>query len=145
LVFFTTAIPVISQPPEERTVTSNDNVTFVCTVTSKPQAIIYWIRNNTVLISNISLSDGGVPFVITISTIGNCTPSNSPSQCASSSTLQILSTRAVDSGEYTCVATNKAGSDTATVQLIVNDKHHLTILYDFDVSPELWHSYNKAN
>lgn len=44
------------------------------------------------------------------------------SQCVSSSTLQIVSTTAVDSGEYTCVANNVAGSDAGTAQLIVNGK-----------------------
>ena len=58
--------------------------------------------------------------VVTNSTIGNCSITDPLSQCVSSSTLQILNTRVVDSGEYTCVATNEAGSDTATVQLIVD-------------------------
>ena len=72
------------------------------------------------MISNNSLSDGGVPVIITNSIMGNCTFTDPPSQCVSSSTLQILNTRAVDSGEYTCVATNVAGRDEESISLIVN-------------------------
>ena len=36
------------------------------------------------------------------------------------STLQILNTLAIDTGTYTCVATNAAGSDTASAELAVN-------------------------
>ena len=90
------------------------------TATGTPRAVISWLRNNNVLISSNSLSDGGVPVIITNSTIGNCSITDPPSQCVSSSTLQILNTRAVDSGEYTCVATNEAGRDTEAANLIVN-------------------------
>ena len=61
-----------------------------------------------------SLSDGGVPVIITNSIMGNCTITDPPSQCVSSSTLQILNTRAVYSGEYTCVATNEEGIDSTS-------------------------------
>ena len=74
------------------------------------------------MISSNSLSDRGVPVIITNSIMGNCTITDPPSQCVSSSTLQISNTRAVDSGEYTCVATNVAGMDDGTAQLIVNGK-----------------------
>jgi len=60
--------------------------------------------------------------IITNSTIGNCSITDPPSQCVSSNTLQILNTRVVDSREYTCVATNEAGSDAMTASLIVNGK-----------------------
>ena len=40
----------------------------------------------------------------------------------SSSTLQITDATAVNSGEYTCTATNKAGSDELTAKLIVSGK-----------------------
>ena len=36
------------------------------------------------------------------------------------STLQILNTLPIDTGTYTCVATNAAGSDTASAELTVN-------------------------
>jgi len=80
------------------------------------------LRNNNEVISNNSLSDGGVPVIITNSTIGNCSITNPPSECVSSSTLQILKIRAVDSGEYNCIANNVAGNNTGAAQLIVNGK-----------------------
>ena len=36
------------------------------------------------------------------------------------STLQLLNTLPIDTGTYTCVATNAAGSDTASAELTVN-------------------------
>ena len=58
--------------------------------------------------------------MVSNSVMGNCTITDPPSQCVSSSTLQILNTRAVDSGEYTCIATNEAGRNIETANLIVN-------------------------
>ena len=58
--------------------------------------------------------------MVSNSVMGNCTITDPPSQCVSSSTLQILNTRAVDSGEYTCVASNEVGNDTVTAQLIID-------------------------
>jgi len=84
------------------------------------------------VISNNSLSDGGVPVIITNSTMGNCTITDPPSQCMSSSTLQILKTRAFNSGGYTCVANNVAGRDVGAAQLIVNGK-----IYVFQNSPAI--------
>ena len=104
----------------DRILTSNENVNFSCVTTGTPQAVISWLRNNNVLISSNSLSDGGVPVVISNSVMGNCTITDPPSQCVSSSTLQILNTRAVDSGEYTCIASNEVGRDTAIFNVIVN-------------------------
>ena len=112
--------PVITQPPLDKILTANKNANISCTATGKPQAVISWLRNNNEIISNNSLSDGGVSVIITNSTIGNCSITDPPSQCVSSSTLQILNTRAVDSGEYTCLATNEAGRDTKAATLIVN-------------------------
>jgi len=40
----------------------------------------------------------------------------------SSSRLEILKTRAVDSGEYTCVASNVAGRDDEITVLVVDGK-----------------------
>ena len=118
----TAVVPVIMQPPVHRNITSGEVVNFTCTATGKPQAVISWLRNNNEVISSNSLSDGGVPVIITSSIMGNCTITDPPSQCVSSSRLQILNTRAVDSGEYTCVANNVAGMDDGTAQLIVNGK-----------------------
>jgi len=51
-----------------------------------------------------------------------CGEHDIPALCNSSSTLQILNTRAVDSGEYTCVAVNTIKGDTASAQLTVNGR-----------------------
>ena len=115
--------PHFTVPPTNATITSGEDVNFTCTATGKPRAVISWLRNNNEVINNNSLSDGGVPVIITNSAIGNCSITDPPSQCVSSSTLQILKTRAVDSGEYSCVANNVAGSDAGAAQLIVNGKH----------------------
>ena len=80
------------------------------------------------MISNNSLSDRGVPVIITNSIMGNCTITDPPSQCVSSSTLQILNTRAVDSGEYTCVANTVAGKDEVIATLIVNGMYTISIV-----------------
>ena len=120
LLCISTVLPNITLPPTNATVTSDEDVNFTCTVTGKPRAVISWLRNNNEVISNKSLSDGGVPVIITNSIMGNCTITDPPSQCVSSSRLQILNTRAVDSGKYTCVATNVAGRDEIIFVLIVN-------------------------
>ena len=74
------------------------------------------------MISDNSISDRGVPVIITNSIMGNCTMTDPRSECVSSSKLEILKTRAVDSGEYTCVASNVAGRDDETTLLVVNGK-----------------------
>ena len=125
---FTTVVPIITQPPTNTTVTSGEVVNFTCTATGKPRAVISWLRNNNEVISNNSLSDGGVPVIITNSIMGNCTITDPPSQCVSSSTLQILNTRAVDSGEYTCVANNQAGNDKMMIALVVNGITYFDII-----------------
>ena len=117
-----TVIPVITKPPTNTTVTSGEDVNFTCTATGKPRAVISWLRNNNEVINDNSLSDGGVPVIITNSTMGNCTMTDPHSECVSSSRLEILKTRAVDSGEYTCVASNVAGRDGEITLLIVNGK-----------------------
>ena len=60
--------------------------------------------------------------------MGNCTITDPPSECVSSSRLEILKTRAVDSGEYTCVASSVAGTDSASTSLIVNGEQNVIIL-----------------
>jgi len=51
--------------------------------------------------------------------VGNCTVDDPLSQCASSSTLQITDATAIDSGEYTCAATNKVEK---AAKLVIKDK-----------------------
>ena len=124
--------PNVTLPLTNTTVTSGEDVYFTCTATGKPRAVISWLRSNNKVISNNSLSDGGVPVIITNSIMGNCTITDPPSQCVSSSRLQILNTRAVDSGEYTCVATNVAGSDRTSATLIVNGNYLLDLVLSND-------------
>ena len=87
----------------------NSNVNFTCTAIAKPRAVVNWFRNNSLLMQSFYNENHIV--IITNSMVGNCSITDFPSQCVSSSTLQILNARAVDSGEYTCVAINEAGSD----------------------------------
>ena len=47
------------------------------------------------------------------------------------STLQILNTLAIHTGTYTCVATNAAGSDTASAELAVNCMLYLACTLSF--------------
>ena len=113
--------PTIVQLPKNKTIKSSESTSFTCTATGKPQVLINWSKNN-IIIQNESLSDGGVPVIITNSTIGNCTITDPPSQCVSSSTLRISNATATDGGEYTCIAANVAGNDTDIGTLIVNGK-----------------------
>ena len=108
-------------PPSDQTVLSPDTVSFKCSSTGRPRADIYWISKDNIVISNTTEK-----FVISTYAIGNC---NISDPCMSSSTLQILNTRAVDSGEYTCVATNIVGNYSSTTILIVNGKHSICIIY----------------
>ena len=123
------AVPNITELPTNTTVTSGEDVNFTCTATGKPRAVISWLRNNNEVKNNSSLSDGGVPVIITNSTMGNCTMTDPCSECVSSSRLEILKTRAVDSGEYTCVASNVAGRDDEITILVVNGKFCYKILF----------------
>ena len=117
-ICFPAVVPIV-EPLIDRNTTSGEDVNFTCTATGTPQAVISWFRNDNELLNNHS-SDGGIPVVISNSVMGNCTITDPPSQCVSSSTLQILNTRTVDSGEYTCVASNEVGRDTAILNVIIN-------------------------
>jgi len=60
---------------------------------------------------------------VEFSTTGSvCGENDIPFLCNASSTLQIFNTRANDSGEYTCVASNDIGSDVSSANLTVNGK-----------------------
>jgi len=104
--------PDIEIHPIKDLVTAPNAVIFTCMVTAKPQALVYLTRNN------LTLSES-MRYLINSTLTGNCF-SGSISECVSSSTLQILNTRAADSGEYTCVATNEAGSDSRSSFLDVH-------------------------
>ena len=91
---------------------------FYCSATGKPIPTIKWLRYNLQLDSSVQPQ-----FTITYSTEGSvCGKQDLPTLCNSSSRLEILNSRAVDSGEYSCVATNNFGSDMASAELTVNGK-----------------------
>ena len=120
---FFTVVPDIQVDPKENTVTASNTVMFTCMVTAKPQVLVYWTRNEVVL-------NESMQYLITSTVTGNCS-SGSTSQCVSSSTLQILNTRVVDSGEYTCVAINVAGNDSTSILLDVHgniDCHNIYLI-----------------
>jgi len=121
---FYIVIPVITEPPESITVEFGANVNFSCNAAAKPRAVIMWIKNKTVL-SNNSLSGGGARVIITNNPSGNCTVTDLPSHCTSSSTLKLFNSVPADSGEYICVATNVAGNDIYTANLVVDGKNVL--------------------
>jgi len=118
---FYIVIPIIIEPPESITVEFGASVNFSCNAAAKPRAVIMWIKNKTIL-SNNSLSDGGAPVIITNITSGNCTVTDLPSHCTSSSTLKLFNSMPADSGEYICVATNVVGNDTYIANLVVDGK-----------------------
>ena len=121
LIFSHSVVPVITQPPVDRNITAGEDVNFTCTATGKPRAVISWFRNNNELMNN-SFSDGSSPIIINDIKNGNCTITDPPSQCVSSSILHILNTTTPDSGVYSCIATNKAGNATNETNLVVNGK-----------------------
>ena len=120
----------MTKPPVSRKITSGEDVNFTCTATGKPRAVISWLRNNNEVISNNSLSDGGVPVIITNSTIGNCSITDPPSQCVSSSTLQILNATVHDNGKYTCIAANEVGTISSSVRLMINGNYIIYFLLE---------------
>ena len=115
---FIVVLPVITIPPDDQTVLSPEVASFNCSSTGKPRVDMYWIDRDNVLIN-----DTTDKYILSTYTIGNCTITDPPSQCVSSSTLQILNTRTVDSGEYTCVVTNEVGNYSSSTILIVNGEH----------------------
>jgi len=122
--FFKIAVPPdIIIPPDDQTLLSPEATAFNCTSIGKPRADIYWISDDKVVIK-----DTTDKYVLNTYIMGNCTITDPPSECVSSSRLEILKTRAVDSGEYTCVASNVAGTDSASTSLIVNGEQNVIIL-----------------
>ena len=112
-----TVAPVITAPPTNLTVISPDSATFNCTATAKPRAIIQWTRNGNVL--NFAMGK----FTITDSTQGDCIITNPPSDCITTSRLDIADTIPNDSGEYVCTAINVVGNDMTSASLTVYGKY----------------------
>ena len=88
---------------------------FNCTVTAKPVANITWLKDEDhKQLKNTSR------IKITYTTDGKkCDDDNSYEQCLSYSTLQLLDTKPVHSGHYTCKAHNSYSSDLQSVYLTV--------------------------
>ena len=106
-----------------------NNVTFTCAANANPRALIQWIFNGNVL-RNMSDTDG-TKYLITNETEGNCAITDPPSQCETSSTLEIFNTQPSDSGEYTCNASNVAGASIESAELTINGK---TTFYMFCIA-----------
>ena len=85
-------------------------VTFQCTVTSNPSSDISWYRNGAVLIPS---NDPRV-------SVGQQLVSSGLYQVTQ--TLTITNTTDTDSGNYSCVGNNTAGTDTALFALVVQSK-----------------------
>ena len=62
-------------------------------------------------------------FTITDSTQGDCIITNPPSDCMTTSRLDIADNVPNDSGEYVCTAINVVGNDIASASLTVNGKY----------------------
>ena len=117
-MFYCLAVaPIITAPPTNLTVISPDSATFNCTATAKPRAIIQWTRNGNVL--NVTMGK----FTITDSTQGDCIITNPPSDCITTSRLDIADTIPNDSGEYVCTAINVVGYDMESASLTVKGKY----------------------
>ena len=109
--------PIISTQPMFQSSQSTNNITFTCVANANPRALIQWIFNGNVL-RNMSDTDG-TKYLITNETEGNCAITDPPSQCETSSTLEIFNTQPADSGEYTCIASNVAGTSIESAELTV--------------------------
>ena len=96
---------------------TTNSVTFTCSANANPRALIQWIFNGNVL-RNMSDTDG-TKYLITNETEGNCAITDPPSQCETSSTLEIFNTQPADSGEYTCNASNAVGTSIESAELTI--------------------------
>ena len=110
------------------TANETNPVTFQCTVTSSPSSDITWYRNGAALTSS---SDPRV-------SVG------SPSQQLLSSglyqvtqTLTITNSTDTDSGNYSCMGNNTAGSETAAFMLVVQCKNHFNFSCNTIISPSI--------
>ena len=85
-------------------VTSQDLVSFNCTVDSYPPSTITWLHNGTEV--------QAAPPRVTISTV-------QVDNRTQESTLTLLNTTAEDTGMYTCLAVNIEGMNNMTTELLV--------------------------
>ena len=126
-------MPVILSSEESYITNETTPVTFQCSSTGIPTPSISWYRNGT------ALTPSSDPLV----TVG------SPSQQLLSSglyqvtqTLTITNTADTDSGNYSCMGNNTAGTDTALFTLVVQSK-----LTNIAIIPSLMisHSFSRSN
>ena len=105
--------PSIKILPLNKTVKGSSNTSLICVANAKPPATIQWMKNGNQLSNSTTM-------IISSTTMGSCTVTDSPDQCVTSSTLRIFSTQPSDSGVYTCNATNEAGyvGENATLTVI---------------------------
>lgn len=87
------------------------NATITCRVTAKPLTNITW------LLDGNELSDTAGRFEIHTIT-GNCNLIEHSSECLQSVTLNIIDFVPVDSGTYSCSASNFAGNETQSTSLM---------------------------
>ena len=105
--------PVVTSSSAMYTTNETTPVTFQCSSTGIPTPSISWYRNGTALTPR---SDPRV-------TVGS--PSQqllSPVLYQVTQTLTITNTADTDSGNYSCVGSNTAGTDTALFTLVVQSK-----------------------
>ena len=117
--------PIITIHPIYQVSKATTNVTFTCIANANPRAIIQWSFNGNVL-RNTSDIHGSRYYIIN-GIEANCLVTNPPSQCVTSSTLEIVNTELADSGIYTCNASNAAGAGTASTNLTVTSKFIISL------------------
>ena len=109
--------PIITTSPVDQVKKATTNVTFTCTITGNPQAVVQWSFNENVL-SNRSDIDL-IKISIIQEAMEDCTIT---SGCEISSTLDIFNVQPADSGEYMCNASNAAGFSAESAELTVIGK-----------------------
>lgn len=96
---------------------------FNCTVTARPLANIAWLKDGKTLKNRSRI-------IITYTTDGKkCDDDNSYDQCLSYSTLQLLDTKSVHSGPYTCKAYNPLSSDLQSIYLTVQGMYYYKLCH----------------
>ena len=108
--------PNVTDSPDSQTVLANDSVTFSCVAEGRPPPTITWLQQSTDQTSAEVEEDEGVS-IVTIQRGARETVSN----------LTIQSAQPRDAVEYTCDATNVAGSDMQSATLTVHGTYVHTL------------------
>ncbi len=89
------------------------SLTLTCSADGLPQPIIAWVR---------TLDDGTDRIFNTSSVLENgrniLISNSNPSSLNTSSSFSVTTTYATDSANYTCIATNRLGSDTSSESMV---------------------------